>query len=306
MVDTFLEKLKTKGYDGRFLANEPMARHTTFGIGGPADWLVVVESTAELTELTLLARQYHIPAFVIGEGSNILVADAGIRGLVIVNRCAAIEMPSSELLVAESGALLRKVARWSAERSWEGLEWACGVPGTIGGAVVGNAGAYGGCIADNLAWAELLHPDGSIEQVANAAFNYSYRSSAMKKLPAQERPLVLKAAFELRPGDSTELERRMQAYNRQRLERTPTERSAGSVFKRTLQFPAGFLIEQCGLKGCQIGGAQVSPLHANFIINTGGASAADVASLITMIQHRVQEAQGQTLELEIELVGAWE
>ncbi|MCE5259030.1 MAG: UDP-N-acetylmuramate dehydrogenase [Chloroflexi bacterium] len=305
-MDTFLETLKNKGYGPRLLADEPLSRHTTFGIGGPADWLVVVESVSELAELRLLARKYAVPALVIGEGSNILIADAGVRGLVIVNRCAGIEMPKAGVLVAESGALLRKAARWSVERTWEGLEWASGVPGTIGGAVVGNAGAYGGCIADNLVWAELLHPDGRAERAANAALDYSYRSSALKRLPSSARPLVLKAAFELKPGNAAELERRMQGYNHQRQERTPSERSAGSVFKRTLQFPAGFLIEQCGLKGYQIGGAQVSPLHANFIINTGGASASDVAELIALIQRRVQETHGQSLELEIEFIGAWE
>lgn len=304
-MDAFIELLKSKGWQGNLLANEPMSCHTTFGIGGPADWLVTVHTLDDIKELTLLARQMGIPTLVLGEGSNVLVADEGIRGLVILNRCSAIDMPSSGLLVAESGALLRHAARWAVERSWEGLEWGCGVPGTIGGAVVGNAGAYGGCIADNLAWAELMQADGSVSLVTNAEMAYSYRSSALKRQPGTERPLVLRAAFALKPGNHDELERRVQAYTRQRSERTPVERSAGSVFKRTLQYPAGFLIEQCGLKGHQIGGAQVSPVHANFIINTGGASAADVAALISLVRQRVSETHGQQLELEIEFVGAW-
>ncbi|MHB9032868.1 MAG: UDP-N-acetylmuramate dehydrogenase [Anaerolineae bacterium] len=304
-MDTLLDVLTNKGYGQRLLANEPMSRHTTFGIGGPADWLVTVRDIAELRELIQLTRAMGVPTIVIGEGSNILVADEGIRGLVIINRCNAIEMPSAGVLIAESGALLRKTAHWAVERTWEGLEWACGVPGTIGGAVVGNAGAYGGCIADNLAWAELLLNDGQVERATNAQLKYAYRTSMLKRQPSASRPLVLKAAFMLKPGDAAELERRMQGYNRQRTERTPSERSAGSVFKRTLQYPAGFLIEQCGLKGYQLGGARVSEVHANFIINAGGASAADVANLIKLIQRQVADTYSQELEMEIEFVGAW-
>lgn len=303
---TFYQHLIARGYGERALQNEPMAQHTTYGIGGLADLLVAVNTTTELQELVALARQQSLPAIVIGEGSNVLVADAGVRGLVIINRCNGLDMQAEGKLVAESGALLRQVARWAVEQGWEGLEWASGVPGTIGGAVVGNAGAYSGCIADTLLWAELMQPDGRSERTPNSALAFGYRSSMVKRLSASKRPLVLQAAFGLKKGDSAALAQKMQCYAKQRSERTPSGRSAGSVFKRTLQYPAGFLIEQCGLKGFKLGGAQVSSLHANFIINVEQASAADVAALIELVQRRVWETHGQALEPEIEFIGEWD
>ncbi|MHB1354915.1 MAG: UDP-N-acetylmuramate dehydrogenase [Anaerolineae bacterium] len=302
----FYQHLVAKGYGERTLQNEPMSRHTTFGIGGSADLLVIANTIAELQELVALAQQCSLPAIIIGEGSNILVADAGIRGLVIVNRCNTLEMQANGLLVVESGALLRQVARWAVEQGWEGLEWASGVPGTVGGAVVGNAGAYSGCIADNLIWSDLLQHDNHIERISNAALEFGYRSSVIKRSAANSRPLVLRAGFSLKAGDPDALACRMLSFTKQRNERTPSGRSAGSVFKRTLQYPAGFLIEQCGLKGYQIGGAQVSPVHANFIINVEQATATEVAALVELVQRRVWEAHSQALELEIEYVGAWE
>lgn len=303
---TFYQHLIAGGYGERALQNEPMARHTTYGIGGPADLLVAVNTIAELQEWVALARKQSLPTIVIGEGSNILVADAGVRGLVIVNRCSGLQMQTEGELVAESGALLRQVTRWAVEQGWEGLEWAGGVPGTIGGAVLGNAGAYSGCIADNLLWAEVMQADGRSERTSNSALVFGYRSSLLKRMSANTRPLVLRAAFGLKWGDTAALARKMQCYAKQRSERTPSGRSAGSVFKRTLQYPAGFLIEQCGLKGFQLGGAQVSPVHANFIINVEQASAADVAALIELVQRRVWETHGQALEPEIEFIGDWE
>ena len=304
-MHAFVELLQVRGYSERLLINEPMANHTTIRVGGPADWMLVVTRLDEMIELVGLSRKAGIPAMVVGGGSNILVADKGIRGFVIINRCEAIEMPTAGTLECEAGVPIKAASRYAIERGWECLEWACGVPGTVGGAVVGNAGAYGGCIADNLAWADLLHTDGRIECASAAQLEFSYRSSVLKRVPSLERPLVLRCAFNLKPGDTAELERRAQSYTRQRTERIPSEPSAGSVFKRTLQFPAGFLVEQCGLKGYQVGGAQVSKLHANVVINTGNASAADVAQVINHMRRQVWENHGLQLELEIEFVGDW-
>jgi UDP-N-acetylmuramate dehydrogenase len=308
MMDTasFYQLLINRGYAERTLLNEPMARHTTFGIGGPADILVSIDKITELQELVSLARQSALAVIVIGEGSNILVADTGVRGLVIINRCNRVEKKADNVVEAESGALLRQVARCSVEQGLEGLEWASGVPGTIGGAVVGNAGAYGGSIADNLLWAELFQTDGRIERITNASLLFGYRSSMLKRTSTDMRPLVERVAFGLKKGDTSLLAQKMQVYAKQRNERTPTGRSAGSVFKRTLQYPAGFLIEQCGLKGFQLGGAQISLVHANFIINVGQATAADVAAVIELVQQRVWEMHSQTLEPELEFIGAWE
>jgi len=299
------QALRQAGYGDRVRLDEPLASYTSFRIGGTADVLVVVRTLDELCECFRLAREHEVPARVIGKGTNILVSDAGVRGLVVVNACDRFEITRDGLLVAESGALLRELTYSTIVQAWAGLEWAEGIPGTLGGAVVGNAGAYGGCMADNLLWARLLQPDGTVEQVPVEELRYGYRTSALKRLGDGKRPVVLEAALQLAPGDTDQLAQRVAQIAEQRRLRTPSGASAGSIFKRTLQYPAGFLIDQAGLKGLRIGDAQVSEQHANFLINLGHASAAEIKALMDKVQREVWTVFAQRLEPEIELVGEW-
>lgn len=308
-----------KSGDNRLRFNEPLSQYASFAIGGPADLLIEAHTVDELREWMQMAWAEDVCSLVIGSGTNILVADAGVRGLVIVNKCREFTMDATDrngptlpgLLIASSGVLLQELARWAVARAWEGLEWAVGIPGTLGGAVVGNAGAYGGCMADIVRWVTLLQPDGSVEQVDGATLDYGYRTSALKlaRSDASSRqkrlPVVLEVALQLTLGDAKELAFKAAQTTAQRKVRTPEGRCAGSIFKRTLQYPAGFLIEQAGLKNYRVGGAQVSPKHANFLMNTGDATAADVRALIEKVQQEVWTLFAQRLQPEIEFIGAW-
>ena len=294
------------GYGERLFRNEALSRHTSFAIGGPADLLFIADRIEDLRGCLRAAWAADVPALVIGGGSNILVSDAGIRGLVVVNACRGFVQDESGLLVAQSGTQLRELSQWTLARGWQGLEWAVGIPGTVGGAVVGNAGAYGGFMADVVRWVTLLRADGSEERVGADSLAYAYRTSVLKREPRNgHRSVVLEAAMQLDPGEAGALALEAARISGQRKARTPEGHCAGSVFKRTLQYPAGFLIEQVGLKGYRIGGAQISPKHANFVMNVGGATAADVMALVDKAREEVWAAFGQRLELEIELVGDW-
>jgi len=290
--------------------NELMSLHTSFRIGGPADLYAVAASAQKLVELVSLAREQGIPYLIIGRGTNILVADEGIRGLVIENGGQEISFEDAggpdAVLYAESGVLLWDLAHESARRGLGGLEWAVGIPGSVGGAVVGNAGAYGWYVGDVMRKATVLTADGTVRELSAAEMGFGYRTSRFKGQVGQgEQEVILSAEFVLHPEPAQALAEKMADYTRRRGASQPTEPSAGSVFKRTEQYPAGFLIEQAGLKGMRIGGAQISPKHANFIVNLGGARAADVQALIDLAQERVREQFGAELELEIELVGEW-
>jgi UDP-N-acetylmuramate dehydrogenase len=300
------QALEEKGYGERLLRDEPLALHTSFKIGGPADLFLVARRLDELQEWLQMARTEGVPSLVIGRGTNILVADEGIRGLVIANACDGFTLGDDGLLIAESGALLRELAQWTASRGWAGLQWAAGIPGTIGGAVLGNAGAYGGCMADIVRWASLLRPDSSLERVDAQALEYGYRTSALKRaLRSGDRSIVLEVGLEMQSGDAEELACEIAKIAERRQARTPIGCCAGSIFKRGLQYPAGFLIEQAGLKGYRVGGAQVSPKHANFLMNVDRATAAEVKELIAIVQDKVWAAFGQRLEPEIDFVGEW-
>ena len=286
--------------------NEPMSLHTSFRIGGPADLYAVATSALELVELVSLAREHDVPYLIIGRGTNVLVADVGIRGLVIENGGQEIWFEDDAVLYAESGALLGDLARESARRGLGGLEWAVGIPGSVGGAIVGNAGAYGSYIGDVTRKATVLTPDGTVRTLSATEIGFGYRTSRFKGQAGKgEQEIILSAEFALRPEPVQSLAEKMADYTRRREASQPTEPSAGSVFKRTKQYPAGFLIEQAGLKGTRIGGAQISPKHANFIVNLGQARAADVKALIDLAREQVRERFGVELELEIELVGEW-
>ena len=304
--ERFVQALVEKGYGERLLRDEPMSLHTSFAIGGPADLFLIARRLEELQEWLRMARVEGEPSLVIGRGTNILVADAGVRGLVIANACKGFSLADGGMLIAESGALLRNLAQWSVSQGWAGLQWAIGIPGTVGGAVIGNAGAYGGCMADIVRWATLLRLDGSVERVDAQALDYAYRTSALKRaLQHGERSIVLEVALQMAPGDAGLLADEVARITERRRAHTPRGCCAGSIFKRTLQYPAGFLIDQAGLKGYRVGGAQVSPKHANFLMNIDRATAADMKKLIGIVQDKVWDAFAQRLEPEIDFIGEW-
>ncbi len=300
--------------------HEPLARHTTFRIGGPADLYAVATTVDQLERLTALAAEHAVPAIVLGGGSNVLISDAGVRGLVVANQTrhyewrtprdaslAGKQPPTCPQLVADSGVLLAGLARTAIKAGLSGLEWAVSVPGTVGGAVIGNAGAYGGDIAGNLAEAVVVYPGQGRQTLTGEQMAYAYRTSLLKRQLAsgEAGPVVLMAAFDLVPGDAAALAALAEGWLARRRASQPVEPSAGSIFRNPPGDPAGRLVEAAGLKGHRIGGAQISPRHANFIVNVDNARADDVRALVNLMQQRVLEGTGIELVPEILFMGDW-
>jgi UDP-N-acetylmuramate dehydrogenase len=297
-----------------------LAPHTAARLGGPAEVLLTVRSGDELRRAVELIWSLDLPLRVLGGGSNVLVADAGVKGVVVLNQAKAVRFEDPGVW-AESGAFFGTVARRCVEKGLAGLEWAATVPGTIGGAVVGNAGAHGGEVADVLVSAEVLHRDGAASEQPAAGsspgwegpgrsetwpaerLEFAYRQSWLKRNPG--RAVVLSAAFRLGPGDPQALKARVAELTDYRKRTQPTGASWGSMFKNPPGDHAGRLIDAAGLKGERRGEAEISTLHANFFLNRGGATAADVWELLGLARRRVKEQFGVELELEIELVGDW-
>jgi len=283
-----------------------LARFTSSRTGGTADWLIQVRSAAELRRTAVRLWEMGERFRVLGGGSNVLVADAGVREVVVLNEARDVRFEAGDLttrVTAESGASLGSLARRSADRGLTGLEWAATVPGTIGGAVVGNAGAHGGDVAGTLETAEILQPPDRAEPWPVERLEYAYRTSWLKRHPGQS--VVLSAAFQL-PASTPEVTRARVEANVEARQRTqPPGASWGSMFKNPPGDFAGRLVEAAGLKGTRIGQAEISRLHANFFLNDGGASAMDVAQLLLETRRRVREDSGVDLELEIELLGDW-
>ncbi len=288
----------------RARVNEPLAPHTTFRIGGLADLFATAREIDELVEWNRFARQHRVPVFILGNGSNILVRDGGVRGLIVENHCDQFSLnitnESKAVLTAESGASLPGVANRMVRQGWSGLEWAIGVPGTIGAAIVGNAGAHGGCIADNLLSVTVFDASGARQELPKRELEFGYRTSRFKKVKGE---IILSGKFELKKDDPAACIARMNEYTDHRRRMQPTEPSVGSMFKNPPGDYAGRLIEQAGLKGTRVGNVEVSQVHANFFVNRGGASAREVIQLIEIVKQGVHEKFGVQLELEIELVG---
>lgn len=282
---------------------EMLGRHTTFGIGGPADLFLSVRSAEALARATNAAHEAEIPVFVLGSGSNILVADAGIRGLVLDNRARA-ETHDDLIVRVESGASFAAFARKMCRAGLEGLSWAVGIPGTIGGAVVYNAGAYGGCLADVLRRVRLQLPGNGDQWVDAQDLGLVYRGSAFTRGTVGGRA-VLEAELELAAGDAKTLLTQAASYDEKRLAAQPRGRNAGSTFKNPPESPAWKLIEAVGMRGMRRGEAAISDKHCNFFVNEGNATAEDVAWLIAEAQRRVREQFGVALEREVAFVGAW-
>jgi UDP-N-acetylmuramate dehydrogenase len=284
-----------------------LARFTAARIGGAADWLIVAESADQLVDVSTQLWALDIPFFVLGGGSNVLVRDSGVRDVVILNKARYIHYDLAQIppvVWAESGANFGLLARQCAQRGLRGLEWAAGIPGTVGGAVFGNAGAHGSDMAGSMQMAEILHrtPRGAVrEHWSLDDFEFEYRSSKLKRI--QRDAIILTAKFQLRPGESDEIKARMDEFATYRRETQPPGASMGSMFKNPPDDYAGRLIEEAGLKGTRIGGAEISPVHANFFVNHENATASDVIKLIRLAKKKVFEKFGVDLELEIELIG---
>jgi UDP-N-acetylmuramate dehydrogenase len=291
--------------------NEPLARYTTARIGGPADVLVEAASAEDLKNLAVAARKWDLPITILGGAANVLVSDAGLRGLVIINKAKRIEFRDGAQVWCESGAVLPTLARECVARGLAGLEWAVGVPGTVGGAVVGNAGAHGRDVAADLLSATILTDANEVIDWSNSDLEFEYRSSRIKRqargLPAGRHTpqVVLAATFQLTEANPGELARQAAEFNDYRRRTQPPGASLGSMFKNPPGQAAGRLIDQCGLKGTRVGGAEISAVHANFFVNLGQARASDVTALIDLARQRVKEKFGIELELEIELLGDW-
>ncbi len=284
------------------LSGAPLWAYTSFRIGGPADLLVVTHTAGELTHAVTAAQACDIPWWILGGGSNVLISDAGVRGLTIVNRCREITVRDG-VVRADAGVPLAGLARETIRAGLAGLEWAVSIPGTVGGAVVGNAGAHGGCIADHLIAVEVLHPSGERRRYPAEALGYSYRHSRLKN--GELQGVVLHATFRLQPASPEALQARAAEHLAYRRRTQPTEASVGSIFRNPPGDYAGRLIEAAGLKGARIGRAQISPIHANFIVNHGGATAADVWRLMHQARQAVLERFGIRLEPEILPKGDW-
>jgi UDP-N-acetylmuramate dehydrogenase len=283
--------------------NAPLARYTAARIGGPAEFLLTVYSAAELAGAAEKLWELEIKFRLLGGGSNVLVADRGISGVVILNQAKEVKFAERHAW-AESGASIGSIARRAVEKGLSGLEWAATVPGTVGGAIVGNAGAHGGDTAGSLDHAEVLHRQDGRGAWDVERLEFDYRSSWLKRNPGQA--IVLAGRFDLEPSDPASVRSTVEEYVEYRQQTQPTGASIGSMFKNPEGDHAGRLIEAAGLKGERRGDAEISSKHANFFVNHGGATAADVYALIELAQQRVAEKFDVELELEVELLGDWE
>jgi len=282
------------------LENEPMSKHTTFRIGGNAD-VFVSPKVSQVSEIIALAKEYEVPVTIIGNGSNLLVGDKGIRGLVVSfgKEAEEIQLEGTRMTVS-AGTILAKAAAEAAKNSLAGLEFAAGIPGTLGGAIVMNAGAYGGEMKDVVVSAKVLTPEGEIKELSKEELDLSYRHSC---IPEKDY-IVLEATLELTPGDETAIREMMADFKNRRVDKQPLEYpSAGSTFKRPEGYFAGKLIQDADLRGYQVGGAQVSEKHCGFVINTGNATAKDVLQLIEDVKKIVFDKFQVELEPEVKMIG---
>ena len=305
--------LETAAGTLRIRRDQPLSLHTTFRIGGPADFLARAGSVDEVRAALEWARQADVPVTAIGGGSNLLVGDRGIRGLVLLMRAPGKEVEGRYLvedrgdevrLTVPAQAPISWLGHLTAGKGWEGMDWAAGLPGVVGGAVVNNAGAHGGETQQRLESIEVLDLErGAVERWPRERLEPAYRHTVLKAAPRPRRRLILSATFVLTKGDVAALTARADAHARWRRQAQPTGACAGSVFTNPPGTYAGYLIEQAGLKGRQVGNVKVSELHGNFLVNMGGGTAADVRGMIALVQAEVERQFGIQLVPEIEQIG---
>jgi len=301
MRHDFIRKLKEHITKGVVLEHELMGSHTTFQVGGPADIFVEPGSREELRYAVETARRDQVPFFVTGNGSNLLVSDEGYRGMIVhIGKKFADISVSGHGIYAQAGASLTRIAKTALDHCLTGMEFAAGIPGSLGGAVVMNAGAYGGEMKDILSQVDVLTKDGDFLTVAAADMDLKYRHSCV----FDRGYIVLGAQMHLREGVRDDIRDRMNELSAARREKQPLEYpSAGSTFKRPEGYFAGKLIQDAGLKGYTVGGAQVSEKHSGFVINHGGAEACEIRFLIQQVQKKVKKQFGVTLEPEVRFIG---
>lgn len=283
--------------------DEPMAKHTSFKIGGPADVFIKVDNIEELKETLDLSKKNQIPLTIIGNGSNILVTDKGIRGITAKLNLKDIEIKNEnnkQIIKVEAGVPVGLLAQKLLKEEITGFEELSGIPGTIGGAVIMNAGAHGKELKDILKKVTAMDYNGNIHEFTNEECQFSYRNSRFQK----EKHIILQATLELEKGNSTEIKEKMDEYMQFRKEKQPIEYpNAGSTFKRGEDFVTAKLIDEAGLKGYKIGGTQVSEKHAGFIVNVDNATAKDVIELTDYIKEKIKEKFGKKINLEIQIIG---
>jgi len=283
------------------LTDEPLSEHTTFEIGGPADLYVMPEDIDELRDVIDLCREKDLPFFVLGRGSDLLVSDEGYRGVIVglADGLTGVDVDEKEM-TCEAGVTLKEAAEMACELGLTGLEFACGIPGTVGGACFMNAGAYDGCMADVIESVRVITPEGDVRQYGVDELDFGYRQSRIR----EEGLIVLSATFKLHHGDPEDIRAKMDDLTARREEKQPLDKpSAGSTFKRPEGYFAGKLISDAGLRGYQVGGAAVSTKHAGFVVNLGGATAADVRAVIEHVQDEVERQYGVRLEPEVRFLG---
>lgn len=301
MRQDFINNIKQHITQGAVFEGEVMGGHTSFQVGGKADLFVQPKTKEEIRDAIRLARQEQIPFFIMGNGSNLLISDEGYRGMILqIGKNFQNIVTKGDCLFIEAGALLSRVAREALAHDLAGFEFAAGIPGSFGGAVAMNAGAYGGEIKDVLVSAEVLTPAGEFLTLTAEELDLSYRHSCI----FEKGYIVLSAVIRLTKGDPEEIRTRIKELAQARKEKQPLEYpSAGSTFKRPEGYFAGKLIEDAGLKGYTVGGAQISEKHSGFVINKGGATAEEILFLIRQVQKRVKEQFGVTMEPEVRFVG---
>ncbi|MDU2065248.1 MAG: UDP-N-acetylmuramate dehydrogenase [Sporomusaceae bacterium] len=297
----FRAELQTALVTGKVLFDEPMKDHTTFQIGGPADYFILPGSQQEVAEVMRITAKHQIPVTVIGNGSNLLVRDGGIAGAVVaLGDNMAFMQANGDTITVGAGALLADVAKFTATQKLSGAEFAIGIPGTIGGAVFMNAGAYDGEIKDIVFSVSAVTLDGQEIVLSRQELAFAYRHSIFQ----ENHAIICEIVLSLQVGDSAAILAKMAELTARREAKQPLDMpSAGSTFKRPPGHFAGTLIEQTGLKGFQIGGAAVSEKHAGFVVNCGGATATDVLNLIAAVQQKVQAAHGILLQPEVRVIG---
>ena len=281
--------------------DEPMSRHTTFRIGGNADYFVKPGNADEVAAVIVVCREYNIPYFILGNGSNLLVSDDGYRGMIIniMDNMDSMTV-DGRIITAQAGAMLVRVSVMARDNALTGLEFASGIPGTIGGAVYMNAGAYGGEMKNVVKTVRAIDEYGRIYELDSEKMDFSYRHSIVE----ERKLIVLEVTLELEHGSREAIDDRMKELAEARRSKQPLEYpSAGSTFKRPEGYFAGKLIMDAGLRGYSVGGAQVAEKHCGFVINKGGATASDVVELIRDVQHDVDDKFGVTLEPEVKMLG---
>lgn len=282
--------------------DEPMKKHTNFKIGGNADVFVIAKSIEEIKCVIKFSKENNIPLTILGNGSNVLVSDKGIRGIVLQIGLKEIKVEKHEnaLIEVDAGAMLGALAQILLKQSISGFEFAAGIPGSIGGAIRMNAGAYGGEMKDIVKNVTVLNEKGEINILTNEECEFSYRHSRF----TDSKEIVIKVTLKLPLGNEAEIKAKMDEYDQSRREKQPLNLpSAGSTFKRGSDFITAKLIDECGLKGYTSGDAQVSTLHAGFVVNLGNATAQDVLNVVNHVKQVVLEKTGKQIELEVELLG---